>query len=152
MTDSPTLLDLQILLDERAIIGLTHTYCWTIDRHEFENLRSVFTADGFARLGRDCNGVDDIISRITQALTPLDDSQHIVANHQVTVDGDRATCRCYFHAQHVRRDADGGPNYVIAGRYEDRCVRTDQGWRIEHRVLTVMWTDGNVRVVNPSAG
>ena len=38
---------------------------------------------------------------------------------------------------------------MVAGRYEDRLVRTDAGWRIAHRTLTVMWTDGNVAVAHP---
>ena len=43
----------------------------------------------------------------------------------------------------------GGPNYIVAGRYEDRLARTDVGWRITHRTLTVMWTEGNVAVAHP---
>ena len=43
----------------------------------------------------------------------------------------------------------GGPNYIVAGRYEDRFVRTDAGWRIAHRALIVMWMDGNRAVVYP---
>ena len=70
-----------------------------------------------------------------------------MSNHQVAIDGDAATCRCYFQAQHVRHGTEGGDNFIIAGRYEDRLVRTAGGWRIEHRVLTVDWTEGNPSVV-----
>jgi hypothetical protein len=38
---------------------------------------------------------------------------------------------------------------MIAGRYEDQLVRTPAGWRIHHRVLTVMWREGNLAVVRP---
>jgi hypothetical protein len=81
------------------------------------------------------------------ALEHLDTSQHLVGNHEIQVDGDDATHRCYLQAQHVRQAATGGPNYIVAGRYEDRFRRTDQGWRIVHRALVVMWTEGNVGVV-----
>ena len=95
-------------------------------------------------------GVDAIRERVARALTPLDDSQHLVANHQVTIDGDDATCRCYLQAQHVRRAANAsgaGENYIIGGRYEDRMVRTAVGWRIAHRELVVMWREGNPAVI-----
>ena len=63
-------------------------------------------------------------------------------------DGDQATHRCYMHAQHVLRAADGGRNFIIAGHYVDRLVRTTDGWRITHRDLIVTWTEGNRRVVD----
>ena len=135
-------------LDRQAVVDLTVTYCWALDRHEFELLRGVFLPDATARLGdTECDGIEAIIARISRALGPLDDSQHIISNHQVLLDGDRATSRCYLHAQHVRRDAEGGPNYIVAGRYEDDLERTTDGWRIRRRVLTTMWTDGNLGVV-----
>lgn len=133
--------------DEAAIVRLTHAYCWALDTGEWDALDDVFTRDATAHLGGDQRGIDEIKQRVSTALGPLDDSQHIVATHQIAIDGDRATSRCYLHAQHVRRDAVGGPHYVVAGRYEDELVRTDRGWRISDRRLVVMWTDGNLAVV-----
>jgi len=134
--------------DRQAIIDLTIAYCWAIDTHDWDALTAIFTPDAVAELGSPAlRGIEAITGRIRAALEPLDDSQHLVTNHQVAVDGDTATCRCYFHAQHVRHAADGGPNLVIAGRYADELVRTSEGWRICHRVLTPMWREGNVEVV-----
>jgi hypothetical protein len=136
--------------DEQAIIALTIGYCWALDSRQFADLREVFLTDGVARYaGRDAEGVDAIMARCSAALSPLDESQHMVANHQVHVDGDRATSRCYFQAQHTRRGLEGGENFIIAGRYEDECIRTPEGWRIKHRVLTTMWSEGNPKVVRP---
>ena len=83
------------------------------------------------------------------ALEFLDDSQHLVGNHEVTVDGDTGTHRCYLQAQHIREVPDGSPNYMIAGRYEDRVQRMPDGWRLGDRTLTVMWSEGNLAVVRP---
>lgn len=138
------------LHDRMAIIELTHAYCWALDTHEWDDLRQVFLPDATAELGGShLEGIEAIIARVALALTPLDDSQHMVSTHQIEVDGDRATCRCYLHAQHVRRAAPGGPNYVVAGRYEDELVRTSEGWRIARRSLIPMWTEGNQAVVRP---
>ena len=43
--------------------------------------------------------------------------------------------------------AEGGPLFVVAGRYHDRLALTDDGWRIVHRRLDIVWTEGNLAVV-----
>jgi ketosteroid isomerase-like protein len=137
------------LADRLAIIDVTIAYTWALDTRDWDALDDVFTPDATASLLEELEDREAIKERIRRALTPLDDSQHMVSNHDVRVDGDTATSRCYLHAQHVRHAAEGGPNYIVAGRYEDRFQRTPDGWRIAHRTLTVMWTDGNLKVIRP---
>jgi hypothetical protein len=140
---------LRAMQDHHDIVALTHAYCWALDTRQWDDLDKVFTPDATANLGGSTHSNRaSIKDRIQRALSPLDDSQHMVATHQISIDGDAATSRCYLHAQHVRHAADGGPNYIIAGRYEDKLRRTSQGWRIEHRDLIMMWTEGNRRVVH----
>lgn len=137
-------------LDDRvAIIDLTIAYCWALDTRDWGALDDVFTPDAHADLGLAASGIEAIKRRVSSALGMLDDSQHMVTNHQVAVDGDRATCRSYFHAQHIRQATPGGPNFIVAGRYEDSLIRTQAGWRIADRRLVVMWRDGNIAVVRP---
>ncbi len=142
---------LQLLLDERDIIALAARYCRALDTKNWSQLDEVFLPDATAVLGapNQLVGRDAIVDRIRTALDYLDDSQHLVGNHEMTVDGDTGTHRCYLQAQHIRAVADGSPNYMIAGRYEDRVQRTPNGWRIAHRTLTVMWSEGNLTVVRP---
>jgi hypothetical protein len=140
------------LADRTAIVDLTIAYCWALDTRSWDALDDVFSGDVTAELASPTlHGVEAIKARVALALTPLDDSQHMVSNHQVVIDGDRATCRCYLQAQHVRRGVEGGDNFVIGGRYEDDLVRTPDGWRISHRRLVSMWRDGNPGVLHPSA-
>lgn len=146
MVEGDALMGAVSVEDRLAITDLTVAYCWAIDGHRWDDLERVFTPDAHAELGRSCDGIVAIKGRIEEALGPLDDSQHIVTNHEVRVEGDAGTCRCYFHAQHVRDSASGGSNFIVAGRYEDDVVRTPAGWRITRRVLTVMWTVGNSAV------
>jgi 3-phenylpropionate/cinnamic acid dioxygenase small subunit len=143
--------DLQTLLDERDIRNVAFRYCRALDTKDWALLDEVFLPDATGELGTPTTlvGIDAIRGRIRTALEHLDDSQHLVGNHEIEVAGDSATHRCYLQAQHVRAAATGGPNYIVAGRYEDRLVRTGDGWRIAHRTLTVMWTDGNVVVAHP---
>lgn len=137
--------------DRQAIVDLTIAYAWALDMREFELLRNIFLPEATALLVDERTGVDSIIERVRSALEPLDASHHLIGNHQVTVDGDRATCRCYLQAQHVREGTQGGSNYIFAGRYEDELVRTAAGWRIARRTLVRVWSDGNPAVVRPGA-
>lgn len=143
--NEPNTTDLAMLLDERNIVAVVTRYCRALDTKDWALLGTVFLAEATADLASPSRleGVDAIVDRIRTALENLDDSQHLVGNHEVVVDGDSAMHRCYLQAQHVRHAATGGPNFIVAGRYEDRLSRTPDGWRIGHRTLVVMWTEGN---------
>lgn len=136
----------QNLLDRQAIVDLTVAYTYALDTKSWDDLDRVFAPDATAHLTEDLADRDAIKARIRRALDHLDVSQHMVSNHEIRIEGDHATCRCYLQAQHVRQAAAGSPNFIVAGRYEDRLVRTSEGWRIAHRVLHVMWTEGNPQV------
>lgn len=134
--------------DRDDIIDLAVRYTWALDTKNLDDLRNVFLPDATASLrGVECTGVDAIISRIGGAVLRLDATQHLVGNHQVTIDGDTGTHRCHLQSQHVRRGADGGDNFIVGGFYEDRVVRTGNGWRIAHRLMQQTWSEGNPEVV-----
>ena len=147
------------MADRDQIVQLTIDYCWALDTGAWDDLRSVFTPDATTDLGRGGqNGIEEIIQRVSSALGHLDDSQHMVSNHQLSFDentdgaDDTATGRCYLQAQHIRRGTPGGELYMVGARYEDRYVRTDSGWRISYRRIVNMWTEGNEDVFRRTAG
>ena len=134
--------------DQQAIIDLAIAYTWALDTKQFDELDAVFAADATADLhGVRCDGRDAIVARIERPLTLLDATQHLIGNHQVHVDGDTATHRCYLQSQHVKRGTPGGDNFLMGGIYDDRLARTAHGWRIIHRTMTAVWTDGNPAVI-----
>ena len=134
--------------DQQAIIDLAIAYTYALDTKQIDQLNAVFASDATADLhGVRCEGRDAIIARIERPISVLDATQHLVGNHQVHVDGDTATHRCYLQSQHVKRGTPGGDNYLIGGIYEDRLTRTPEGWRITHRTMTAVWTDGNPAVI-----
>ena len=140
------------LHNTEEIRQLTARYCWALDTLDRDLLATVFTADATAHLGRGTQtGFDEIWLCIHDVLSVLDLSQHVIGSQLIDVDsaGSRGTSRCYFNAQHVRKTAAGGSQFIVAGRYEDDLVRTPDGWRIAHRTLTVMWTSGNPAVIAP---
>jgi SnoaL-like domain len=134
--------------DRLGIVDVAVAYCEALDRRRFDDLHDVFLPDARVDYGTSvCEGVEAVIDKVRTSIAHLDVTQHLVANHRVALDGDAATHSCYLHAQHVRKGTPGGELYVIAGRYDDRLVRTPAGWRIAERVLTRLWTDGNREVV-----
>ena len=138
------------LEDRQAIVDATIRYCWAIDARAYDDLDDVFVDDvhiDYGSVSPPFQGRDRVKQLIAAALDPLDRSQHLVGSHLVEcVDGE-VRSRCYFQAQHVREDAEGGPNYIVAGIYRDKWRRTDVGWRSIARELEVLWTDGNPAVV-----
>jgi ketosteroid isomerase-like protein len=135
------------MADREDIIDLAVRYAWSLDSKDVDGLRDVFTPDATAMLrGVECRGVDQIIARIGGSILRLDCTQHLISNHQVVVDGDTATHRCQLQSQHVRAAAEGGSNFIVGGYYEDRLVRTPDGWRITHRLMQQTWTEGNPAV------
>ena len=135
--------------DVAAIVAVTHAYCWALDTHAWDDLGDVFAADATAELGGEYAGVDAIVERVSSVLLRLRASQHMVSTHQVALDGDAATCRCYLHAQHVREIDGREAQFIVGGRYDDELVRSPAGWRITRRVLTVIWSAGDGRVLQP---
>ena len=140
---------LQRLADYHAISDLAVRYCSAVDRRDWDLLADVFLPDATVRLPESVSirGSGEIVSRYRRGLERFDATHHMVSNHEIAVDGDSARHTCLVHAQHVLHDAPGGSNYVIGGRYTDELVRTQQGWRIAHRELAFVWTEGNSSVL-----
>jgi 3-phenylpropionate/cinnamic acid dioxygenase small subunit len=139
---------LAYLLDRQAIVDLTVAYTWALDTRQPELLSEVFSEDATALLrGVACEGREAIVTRISGAILRLDATQHLVGNHQVEIEGDRATCRCHLQSQHVKAGTEGGDNFLIGGIYLDELERRPEGWRIVRREMRQVWSDGNPAVV-----
>jgi ketosteroid isomerase-like protein len=143
--------DLLTREDRQEIIDATIRYCWAIDSREYAALGQVFTEDVICEhfaIGPPFSGVDRLETLVAGVLDPLDRSQHMVSNHEIEADEGGARSRCYFHAQHVRKSAEGGPHYIMAGTYHDHWRKTPVGWRSCRRKLEVLWTEGNPAVID----
>ena len=82
---------LKEMQDRQEIIDLTIAYAWLLDHGPRERLDTVFTEDAVCDyMSVFVEGLPAIIEKVRNALGPLDASQHIVSNQQVTIDGDTA--------------------------------------------------------------
>jgi hypothetical protein len=138
--------------DISAIINVVNLYPLAVDTRKWELFDLIFTPDvhadfatptpwtDLASLKRDFKAVHD----------PFDHTQHVVTNHVVVVDGDRADCTSYVRAR-LSREAPGGNIFEMAGWYDDGLVRTSAGWRIKSRKTNIIWMGGEPRVLMPDS-
>jgi 3-phenylpropionate/cinnamic acid dioxygenase small subunit len=140
--------DLRELQDRQEITELCYRYGLTLDGRDWTGLAAVFTPDAnaFYLDLPPCLGYQAIEDTCRAALEPMSATQHLISNVVVRLDGDQAESSCYLQAQHVKAGTPGGDNFIIAGRYDDRLVRTPDGWRIRERRLALIWTSGNPAV------
>ena len=79
--------------------------------------------------------------RTKQAFAGWTATHHAITNHQIAIDGDRATIRAHIRAEHwaSAEVAAGGPNcWLVVGFYDDVAVRTPEGWRLSSVKLTLI--------------
>lgn len=76
-------------------------------------------------------------------------TQHLIAGHQVELDGDRANCRAHAVNAHQPEDEPGGPVILHGNEYRFELERTSGlghgGWRIAARQTWIRWRSGDGR-------
>ena len=145
MTDA-----LRALLDRMELCEVMNRYAASIDRRDWERLRTVF-ADGEIEADFTSMGVKQPfrgpagawVELVRQTITGFDATQHFFANHSAEVDGDRAVDTRYMQARHQLGEA----HYTIGGYYTGHMIRTPAGWRIARYALTVTFRDGARRLM-----
>lgn len=101
-------------------------YAHLIDNRDFTRMGEVYSQDATYESTRRTNvGLAAIVEYLSTYPQPL---AHNTANVYVELDPDGAHARGVAKYVCVLRDGS-----VVAGDYEDRWVRTDAGWRLEHR-------------------
>lgn len=135
-------------MDDRAeITELINRYAIATDRREFDAVGACFTEDGQATYSgvRLEPGRAAIVAHL-QPLAGIPMSQHDVGTISITIDGDTATATSYT-VVHVVRPAGDGHEVVHRGlSYDDRLVRTPDGWRFAERFHQVLWSTTDATV------
>lgn len=136
---------LQRLLDERAIEQLYIGYCEIVDTKRFDELHEVFTEDATGdytqALGPGVVSPDraSLIASMHANLGPQSNcgpTHHNVGNFRIIVDGETATAKVHYYAEHLGQGDYPGEQYSMWGQYDDELVRTRDGWRVSKRVYT----------------
>ncbi|RFU87943.1 nuclear transport factor 2 family protein [Streptomyces triticagri] len=127
------------------------------DRREWQQLRALF-ADKVVLDYTSLAGGEpvrlapqEIVDAWTGTLGGYDATQHLVANHLVVIDGDRAVCTASFQATHRLAAAHGGSLWTLGGDYRWELVRAGDRWLIDTVVMTATWGDGNQALPSQAA-
>lgn len=128
------------LLDKQDIHELILRYCRGIDRFDRPTVESCFHPDATDTHGSFRGSITEFIDWAFRLLERYDATMHLVANHLVTLRGDRAVAETYGIAHHRSSDPDPRRNLTVGFRYIDLVERRDGStWRIAERVATTEW-------------
>jgi SnoaL-like protein len=122
------------MTDREELIDLTIRYATAIDTRQYPLLSTVFTADADVDYGEvgHWTGSAEITEFMEAAHVGATHTMHRMSNQVIEIAGDKATLRTYVDALILFEG--GGANPV--GYYDDRAVRTSNGWRIASRTYT----------------
>ncbi|MFF7335052.1 nuclear transport factor 2 family protein [Streptomyces sp. NPDC090306] len=140
--------------DKAAVIEALNLYGLALDAHQWDLFDLVFAEDvtaEFGPAGAAWSGLGNFKRSFAEFHESLDSHQHTMMGHLVHVDGDTAYAFSYGNWLLVREGAKGGSTWTGTGWYDDVLVRTEQGWRIQHRICKLMSWTGNPSVPEPNA-
>ena len=127
----------QRIEDREAIFTLFMDYRRCLDTKDFSGYADLFATDG-EFLAQDLHAkgraaIQALVEGMRGNLLTqtIGDDIHVVANPEITVDGDRATSRSTWI--YVIRTEDDQPSLCKVGHYEDDLVREDGEWRFARR-------------------
>ncbi|WP_310742114.1 nuclear transport factor 2 family protein [Microbispora sp. H13382] len=132
--------------DHALIVERLARLAAALDRRDWDAIAGIFTPDatGYRRKGR-----TEIVATIRAHLGGCGPSQHLLGNHRVEIDGDRARSLTYARVYHQGAGAYEGRFYECFGEYEDHWQRTSEGWMLASRVFGMTMSTGDFGVLQP---
>jgi hypothetical protein len=129
--------------DRDAIERLKFRYFRTLDLKRWDEYAECFVPEATGDYaGLTFDNRDDLVAFMRENMGPGLFSLHQAHHPEIDVDGDHATGTWYLYDQVWVPEHD----FALEGAafYEDRYVRTDEGWRIAHtgyrRTFEVSWS------------
>jgi hypothetical protein len=133
----PQSLSNQEISDRIQIQDLLTRYTVAIDTKDWSLLDTCFTPDAevdYTSTGGIKGAYPEVRKWLEQALSIFPMTVHFISNSTVTLEGDRATARTYVLNPMGFKNPDGSLHlFTVGGYYNDRLVRTKDGWRIAAR-------------------
>jgi ketosteroid isomerase-like protein len=132
------------LLDLRAVEQLKYDYCWHYDDGAVDDLVALFTEDAVCELGpfgsfRGRKEIHEGYAGIMAATGIPGSRRHLPAAPRIDIRGDRAGAQWYLVDFRTEEGAEQ-PVRIVA-TYDDECRRTEAGWRIQRTSLVVQWVE-----------
>ena len=150
---NPAALSNEQLGDRLAITDVVNSMGTLADLGQYDRLQQLFTdeviVDYTSLFPGEIQNIssEQLMTQWQSTLPGFDATQHMITNHQITVDGDEATAVAYVRATHKLGDA----MWVVRGYYVDELVRTDEGWKLQAIQYNASYEEGDRSLVEQAA-
>ncbi len=118
--------------DVQELISLKYRYLRTLDLKQWDEFEATFVPEATGHYGAELEFASraELVGYMRESLGPGIITMHHCHHPEITVTGDTATGRWYLEDKVIAPDF----KFVLEGAafYEDRYVRTPEGWRILH--------------------
>jgi 3-phenylpropionate/cinnamic acid dioxygenase small subunit len=134
----PMTSDVDKAVDRAEISEVLVRYATGIDHRDWPLFRTCWADDVYAdyeQVGQ-FSDADTLTDRMRMLHEPMGPTYHRLSNFVITVAGDRATARSYFHAVLQLVPGDSTNWFDAIGHYDDELLRTPDGWRISRRIVS----------------
>ncbi|MEX2394610.1 MAG: nuclear transport factor 2 family protein [Actinomycetota bacterium] len=129
--------------DRLGIYEVLDDYARGIDSKDWDLVLSCFTADAvldYSAFGGPNGAAQTVVDWISSSVANFAMTQHHITNRHITLDGDEAVCIAELFAPMGMATGEGKMSMLLTGgSYNDRFIRTDEGWKISKRVFEKAW-------------
>jgi ketosteroid isomerase-like protein len=130
---------LALAADKLECAELVARMARAIDRCDAALLASLFHPDATDDHGLFSGTAAEFIAWVIPLLKTMKQTQHVIGQSLIEVDGDSAVGESYFVAHHtIARDGEDVFT-IAAGRYLDRFERRGGAWKFSHRHAVYDW-------------
>jgi len=147
---------LQWLVDRAALGELLHSFAAALDTRDYATYAGNFAQDGVLELPDPKRPGEWIVMQKAEMLEKVPTSigrysatHHISTNHQLHIEGDRASSRSYLQAVHVQGSM--REHWSAGGWYDCEYRRTPAGWQFTRVRLTAVWLEGQPGEIRPGS-
>jgi len=141
--------DISLLFDERAIHHQLYALASAMDNRAWDALDTIIAdeAEGDFGEGYEVSGRAGFVAMFRRFLGNCGPTQHLLGNILVSIDGERATSRCYVRDMHQGDGIHSDKFLSTPGEYRDQWARTSHGWRLVHRTKINLMMIGSVEAL-----
>ena len=150
---NPDTLNDDFLGDRLAITDVINSMGTLADLGQYDRLQQLFTdevtVDYTSLFPGEVQNIssEQLMSQWQSVLPGFDATQHMITNHQITIDSDEAKAIAYVRATHKL----GDEMWVVGGYYVDELVRTDEGWKLKAIQYNALYEKGDRSLIKQAA-
>ena len=129
------------LADRQHIVDLVTSVGRCLDERDFDGLRELFPDEAtVATPGGTVRGHDALVAQARRGHSRDKGIQHVITNHLVDIDGDRASVRANLLVAFAASGPEDPQPFLLGEVYRFELRRTAAGWRITSLSSTPVWS------------